>query len=139
ADAPASSAPNCAFASIQKGVATVEVGGTINVRAGTYNELVQVNKTITLRGAQAGVDARTRPGTPASEAIIGNSAYFTANNVVIDGFTLQGGDNAGDFGAGLYLLPTASGYQVLNNIIQNNTFGLYLNSGGAPQTLVRHN
>ena len=32
ADAPAPSTPNCAFATIQKGVATVDAGGTVNVR-----------------------------------------------------------------------------------------------------------
>jgi nitrous oxidase accessory protein NosD len=140
-DAPAANAPNCAFATIQKGVVSADVGGIVNVRAGLYNENVQVAKGITLRGAQAGVDARTRASTPAAaESIIGNAAYVTANNVVIDGFTIQGGDNmGGDFGTGLYLLASASGYQVINNIIQNNTFGLYLNSGGATQTIVRHN
>lgn len=139
-DGPASSAPTCAFATIQKGVTGVDVGGTVNVRAGMYNENVQINKTVTLRGAQAGVDARTRPGTPASESMIANAIAVNANNVAIDGFTIQGGDNSGgDLGTGIYLVSTSSGYQIRNNIVQNNVFGLYLNSGGATQTLVQHN
>src|SRR6267142_4761853 len=40
---------------------------TINVAAGTYVENVTINRTVTLNGAQAGVDAR---GRVASEAIV---------------------------------------------------------------------
>src|SRR5215467_1122708 len=52
--------------------AAVNVPGctTVNVAAGTYNEQVTITRTLTLRGAQAGIDARTRSGT---ESIINNS------------------------------------------------------------------
>src|SRR2546421_2853761 len=47
------------FATIQAAVNASNPGDLINVAAGTYPELVTVNKRLTLRGAQAGVDART--------------------------------------------------------------------------------
>ena len=68
----------------------------------------------------------------------GGSFDVSANNAVIDGFTITGGTTA-PLATGMYLRPTASGYQVLNNIFRDNTFGLYLNSQGTTQTLVRHN
>src|SRR5437016_1142603 len=46
------------FATIQAAVDAASAGATITVDAGTYNELVTVNKTLTLKGARAGVDAR---------------------------------------------------------------------------------
>lgn len=138
-NAPAASAPNCAFATVVKGVRTVDAGGTVNVAAGTFAENLTITQTVMLRGAQAGVDARTRPGTPASESILTNGVYVAANNVIIDGFTVQGADGVGDLGPGIYLPGNTSGHQVLNNIIQGNVFGLYLNNSGAAQTVVRHN
>jgi parallel beta-helix repeat protein len=139
ANAPAASTPNCAFATVLKGVSTVNVGGTVNVGAGTFPQNLTINQTVTLRGAQAGIDARTRPGTPASESILTNGVYVSASNVVIDGFTVQGADGVGDLGPGIYLPGSYSGYQVLNNIIQDNVFGLYLNNSGAAQSVVRQN
>jgi hypothetical protein len=139
ANASAASAPNCAFATALKGVQMVDAGGTINVAAGTFFESLSINKSLTLRGAQAGIDARTRPGTPAVESILTNGVYIAANNVALDGFTVQGADAVGDLGPGVYLVGSTSGHQVLNNIIQDNVFGLYLNSSGAAQTIVRQN
>src|SRR5262249_3536168 len=58
-------------ATINNAIANTSVGGVVNVLEGTFNELVQVDKTVSLRGAQFGVDARTgRPG--AAESIISN-------------------------------------------------------------------
>src|SRR5262245_4528081 len=89
ANAPASAAPNCAFATVQKGVTNVAPGGTVNVAPGTYGTTVTINQTLTLRGAQFGVDARTRPGTPAGESILTGGVFVNANSVVVDGFTVQ--------------------------------------------------
>src|SRR5579862_2880250 len=47
---------------INGAIGKASTGDTINVAAGTYNEQVLVNKTVTLNGAQQGVDARTRNG-----------------------------------------------------------------------------
>src|SRR5262249_57962869 len=59
--------------SIQRGVDAATAGNTVNVEAGTYTgELVQVTKTLTLLGAQHGVDARTRAVPGAHEAVGAN-------------------------------------------------------------------
>jgi len=122
-----------AFSSIQDAIKAVADGGTVNVAAGTYNEAVSLNKTVTVLGAQAGVDARTRSGVPESiVSNVGGAFQISADNVTIDGFTIS--DSAG---AGINIAPVASGYQVLNNVITNNSIGIYANSDGA--ALIEHN
>ncbi|MBI1879810.1 MAG: DUF11 domain-containing protein [Chloroflexi bacterium] len=131
-----------AFATIQAGVNAVDPGGTVNVLAGTYTELVTVNKTVTLGGAQQGVDARTRPFVAANESIVNNpggSFSLQANNVVLDGFTVQGTTAGSPLGTGIYLSGLFSGYNIRNNIVQNNIFGLYPHSSGSVQTIIQQN
>jgi hypothetical protein len=115
-------------------------GDTIMVAAGTYTVagLVNVNKTLTLLGAQAGVDARTRV---AAESILSNSQGMrvTASDVVIDGFTVQDSIVGAFTGAGISLGAGISGSQILNNIIQDNIIGIHLANAGASQALIRHN
>lgn len=124
--------------SIQRGVNAAVAGNTVNVQAGTYSEAVSVNKTLTLLGAQATVDARTRSFVAANESILNNPAgslSLAADNIVLDGFTFQG--SAGN--QAIFTNAGFSGYQIQNNIIQNNVFGLYFNSGAAIQSVVQHN
>jgi hypothetical protein len=138
------------FTTIQAAINAAMPGDTINVAPGTYNEKVQVNKTVILRGAQAGVDARTR--VPANESIITHAdgpLQIMADNVVIDGFTIQGASNDpgnppfSALGTGIWTNPgfslTQGGHQILNNIIQDNISGLYFNNTGVIQTTVQFN
>lgn len=86
------------------------------------------------------VDARTRPGTSAAESIISGinvsgTIQVTAQRVVIDGFTIQNNTT----GPGIATVSTGSGYWIFNNVIRNNTFGIFLRSNGNVETLVRHN
>jgi nitrous oxidase accessory protein NosD len=119
-------------------------GDVLLATAGTYAEAVTINKSITLEGTQHGVDARTRSG---AESIVdgttnGGKTPFdvTANNVTIDGFTVQGATNVNVLGFGIVLGGGTSGGQVVNNIIQNNIAGLSLanNPAGSP-ALIQHN
>src|SRR5690348_4692033 len=50
-----------AYATIQAAVDAAPAGGTITVDAGNYGEQVFVSKALTIKGAQAGVDARSLP------------------------------------------------------------------------------
>jgi hypothetical protein len=133
--------PFAAHTTISAAVAAAGNGDQIDVCAGTYTETVTVNKFLTLRGAQAGVDARTRAVPPTAESVVnapGGSFHVTASNVTIDGFTVQEG-SAAPLANGITLAANRSGQRILNNIIRDNTFGLYLNSNGASQTVVRFN
>ena len=92
------------FTTIQAAINGAGGGDTINVLAGTYNERLNVNKSLTLLGAQTGANPNA-PGartTPALESIVTEAGLSTPNpdvlveipsgvtNVIIDGFTLLG-------------------------------------------------
>ena len=105
-----------AFSTIQEAIQAVAAGGTVNVAAGTYPEVVVVNKPLTLSGAQAGQNANSRfaafvPGAngpkadPAMETILTAAAtdpanaandmlHIMADNVTVDGFVLDGNNPA---------------------------------------------
>ena len=105
-----------AFNTVQTGINAVAAGGTVNVAAGTYPEVVVVNKPLTLSGAQAGQNANSRfaafvPGAngpkadPAMETILTAAAtdpanaandmlHIMADNVTVDGFVLDGNNPA---------------------------------------------
>ncbi len=136
---------NPTFNTIQGGVNGVAVNGTVKVCPGVYPELVTVNKTVTINGAQMGVDARTRPGTPALESVVTGNAgstsfYVTSSDVTIDGFTVQGNTNPNLFGAGIFVSPGTNGTDLINNIIQNNIIGIFpANNSAVNQATIRRN
>ena len=138
-DAFCDGTPPCA--TINHAISIAAAGETIHVAAGTYAELVTVNKQLTLLGAQAGVDARTRSG---AESIVDQGAgqtpfNVTASGVTIDGFTVQGNTSAIQFGFGILLGPGTSGAQILNNIVRNNIAGISIANAGPSQLVIRHN
>ena len=123
----------------------------IIVAAGLYLEQVTINRTLTLRGAQAGVDARTRPFVAANESIIDHPCgpvQIEADNIVLDGFTVQGSNLPPNlfpacFGAGIWMNPgfsgTNGGPKIRNNIVQANIMGIALNSTCNIPTMVQLN
>lgn len=131
--------PGNACLTIQKAINLASSTDTIIVAAGAYPEPapgpLTVNKTLTLLGAQSGVDARTRVG---AESIVTDSqgTSVAANNVVIDGFTFENSTNAAFTGYGIWMNPGKTGTQILNNIIQDNIVGIGL---GGSDVLIRHN
>ena len=91
-DANTCLAPGAATAckTINGAIGKAAASDSIHVAAGTYNEQVAVNKTLTLLGAQSGAHAQTRSG---AESIIDNACgpvQINADNVTLDGFTVQG-------------------------------------------------
>src|SRR5439155_15339661 len=96
----------------------------------------------------AGVDARSRS---ASESILTDDhgvIQIEADNITVDGFTIEGANvspfvDSTALGAGIWTNPgfsgTQGGHQILNNIVQNNIVGVYLNNTGTFATLVQGN
>ena len=122
------------FATIQAAIDDAQTlnGHTIAVNAGTFNELVTVNKSLTLLGAKSGVDARAAGrgtleamvrGVPTSE---GRTSGFnvTVDGVTIDGFTVQNTGDESLITAAIVLAPNIAGSRIRNNIIRNNISGL---------------
>jgi parallel beta-helix repeat protein len=137
---------------IQDAVSAASNSDVIVVGPGHYNETVLITTgLISIFGAQAGRDARVDRNNPANESIVdasgtpygsGGGAAFLVEvpNVVIDGFTIQGGGvtngTPGAYASGIFL----KGWnliQILNNIIQNNAVGVYVY--GSSPVLVEYN
>ncbi|HEX4639420.1 MAG TPA: hypothetical protein VH170_08030 [Chthoniobacterales bacterium] len=132
------------FTTIQAAINAASNGDTIKVADATYNESVNINKSLTLQGAQAGVDARNRSG---AESVINNACspvQINADNATLDGFTVQGSTQADPCTiAGIWMNPgglgLAGGAQILNNIVQNNISGIELDNSGALPAKVQYN
>jgi hypothetical protein len=130
------------YATIQAAVNAAVAGNTITVDAGSYNETVTINKTLTLKGAKAGIDARTR--STSGESIVSNvngAFRINAKGVILDGFTVQGETSQADLtGAGIVMAPTVSGTQLRNNIVQYNVAGVFLaNSSASDACIIQNN
>ena len=143
-----SSCTSTDYSTIQAAVTAANEGDTILVAPGNYKESVTIPiADISLLGAQAGNDARIDRHDPKKESIIdasttgvGSAIIVSAENVLIDGFTVQGGGPSGD-ASGIDLkgtcngFNTATGADVFNNIIQNNGTGISLNFDGCGQNV----
>ena len=134
-----------AFATIGAGVNGVANPGTVIVYPGSYTDNVTTTKTLTLKGARFGVDARGRvvgapdpsvesvwsPATASTGTLILN-ASTTAT--VVDGFAFVGGTSLG-------VIQTQSGTDYSNLQISNNYFSgysqaaVFLNRGGSNMTI----
>lgn len=141
-----------AYSTIQAAVNAASAGAVITVDAGTYPEQVVVTKSLTLKGAQAGVDARngSRITGSASETVVTGalsgsfrtSAFsIKASDVTIDGFTVQGETNQDtSTGAGIVIAPKMSGTHIFNNVIQNNVSGIFLaNNSSTDPAIIQYN
>jgi len=128
--------PGATYSTIQAAVNAAVAGDTVKVCAGTYVETVTVTKSLSFQGARAGDDARTRvPGAESTVAGPGGSFNVSASNVSINGFTIKNAAGA----AGITLQVAQNGATLSNNIIKNNTMGIYANSRGAGQTRILKN
>ena len=98
----------------------------IDVAAGTFSEVINASKPLTINGAQAGVDARNRSATETVLQTPGGqdkTLNITANNVVIDGFTFNGATGTNSLGVNL-LGTSAKNAIIRNNVFTNNKVAL---------------
>ncbi|MDJ1173065.1 S8 family serine peptidase [Roseofilum capinflatum] len=114
-----------AFDAINSGI--LNTGGTnttpgiVEVRAGTYNELVNLNKPVNLRGANAGVSGNSsrNPESSIMGRITWDGGTILTNQgtVTLDGFRIDPPDGS------MAIETTGSGNNsvITNNIIENVT------------------
>ncbi|KQP53625.1 hypothetical protein ASF39_20005, partial [Methylobacterium sp. Leaf108] len=93
------------FATLQGAIDASSNGDTIVVMAGTLADMgsVDVDKSVTIRGAYAGLDGASEDRDAAGESILNGGLNVSADGVVIDGLTVVGGaSNAGNQ-SGIYV------------------------------------
>ena len=115
-----------AYATIQEAVDAASPGDTITVVAGTYTEDVSVNKTLTLQGAQVGVDPRGGRAGDESEIVGVVVVTSDATDVVFDGFKFASPTRA--------FTPRGFnlGVESESSTIRNNIFVAEENAGHVP-------
>jgi parallel beta-helix repeat protein len=119
------------YATIQAAIDAATVGDTINVAAGTYDEDVNVNKSVSLIGA--GASSTTLRGIIGGD---GATVRVNASNVTIAGFTitrlgnnLTDWNNAGLNSAGIAIQGTAiTAANIHDNTIFGNRTGIDINN-----------
>jgi hypothetical protein len=139
ANRPGAGAP-CAvpsrYATIQAAVADPGCT-TVKVAPGTYHENVVIDRSLTLSGAKAGKDARTRRA--GGDSVIDGGATnatitIKANNVTVDGFILNGPQNDGQ--AAFVMQEHNSGETIQNNLVNNPGRAASITAG---KTVFRNN
>ncbi|MBU2668372.1 right-handed parallel beta-helix repeat-containing protein [Actinoplanes bogorensis] len=105
--------PSTTYPTIQSAV-NATACRTVRVAPGTYAENVSITRPVEVDGAQAGQDARSRRGR---ESTLTGNFTISANDVTIDGFTING--PAGGGTAALIMQNSNSGETIQNNVINN--------------------
>jgi len=97
------------FDTIAEGIEAVVPGKSVRVAAGTYNEQLIIDKSITLQG-----ESRDNTYITGSN-LTGNLISVTADDVTISGFKIDGGSKTD---VGIYS-DSSSSIEISGNIIQN--------------------
>lgn len=131
-DGPWNGTKEYPYRTIQEAITKVYDGYTVYVMNGTYREQVVIDKRIRLQGEDSNRTILDGDG-------LGDVVTITVPDVRISGFTVQN-SGAQLFHAGIKTLSLNSNVTLEDNIIQNNTIGVYLNYAYGPSwNIVRNN
>ena len=121
---------------LQQAVSQSAAGDAIHLASGTYANpgIVTIDRTVSLLGARAGVDARTRTGAE-SVLSVARGISITASGVALDGLTIQ--DSTEPFG--VWLGPGVDGTRIVNTVFKNSASGLGLANLGNSPCVIQHN
>ena len=128
------------FLTIQHAIDSATTSDTIYVASGTYNESLTVNKSLTLSGANVGLDPNTE--ARGTEAVIQGLSSISASNVTLNGFTLT---NPGQTYA-VSISPSASNTTITDDIVEgvgdvalNSAVHAIVFQNGADAVSITHN
>jgi hypothetical protein len=133
---------------VNDAIARAAPGDTVRLEPGEHapSAMIVVDEAVTLAGAQAGVDARTRAVGPQESIIDGGRlpagsgvtavVRLTAPGATVDGVTVRNFDRPG-----VQMLNASSGYALRNSILTDTRAGLDLETvdAGAQPTVVERN
>ncbi|WP_420315920.1 right-handed parallel beta-helix repeat-containing protein [Ekhidna sp.] len=108
---------------IEEGINLLDAGGTLTVNAGTYSESITIDKSLTMNGANQGIDGN---GTRVAESVIepgsqDNAIEIDADNVTLDGLQI----GVANVDAGVYALNNTD-LTIQNNVINADSVGIAL-------------
>jgi Ca2+-binding RTX toxin-like protein len=104
------------FATIQAAINAAVDGNSIRAAAGTYTENLNVNKDVTIYGANDGVAG---DGTRGAETVIDGQVVIASAGVTIDGVSIVG-DAAGVLGS-TALVINANNFSLVNSVLNSNS------------------
>lgn len=116
------------YGSIQSAISNSQIGHTVNVLYGTFIENILINRSLTLKGLQAGFNPNENLFEHQS-VIDGNTSHAISivpglSQVTIDGFTITISNKLNSAqGAGILIGMNAKHITIKNNIIKNITDG----------------
>jgi len=126
--------PGETYTTIQAAINAASAGDTIQVLAGTYTGGVNVSKTLTIVGPNAGISG---DGSRVAEAVVEGSILVNANGVTISGLSIDGTNV--DQGPALSMrgilvgnTRSQSDVTITDNVISNWVTGISLAGGGTP-------
>ncbi|HUS99471.1 MAG TPA: NosD domain-containing protein [Candidatus Thermoplasmatota archaeon] len=114
------------FNTIQDGIYAVDTNGTVLVSNGTYPENILINKSLSLLGENKNTTRIHGTGN-------GIGVNITANNVTINGFTIQNYTN------GYGIIIASSMNRITNNIISDTIGGIVIFYGNPFNQTYLHN
>ncbi len=111
-----------ALDSIQDAVDLASDGDIIMVAAGSYSEMVTVDKDVTILGVNAGVAGygRVTSGGSNPETYIDGGIHILKDGVTLDGLAIMGGDMGGE-AAGVFI--QAANATISNSILMGQSSG----------------